>query len=92
MYQLLTTHETHKTKTKPYIKILRHSSLQTDLSTMYTNSQEDKCHNKISMLKKIYINVTQHRERMPQDGERMPQDWAFLCSTGIIKGDMSNNR
>ena len=29
--------------------------------------------------------MTQHRERMLQDG-------ALLCSTGIIKGDMSNFR
>ena len=29
--------------------------------------------------------MTQHRERMPQDG-------ALLCSTGIIKGDMGNFR
>ena len=31
------------------------------------------------------LYVTQHRERMPQDG-------AFLCSPGIIQGDMNNFR
>ena len=33
----------HLTKSKPYIKILRHTSLQTDLSGVHTHFQAAKC-------------------------------------------------
>ena len=36
----------NRTKTKPYIKILRHASLHIDLSNIHTSCQGDKCHNK----------------------------------------------
>ena len=40
-FLIILTSTSHKTKTKPYINILRHASLPIDLSNMYTNFKAD---------------------------------------------------